>query len=93
MNKVAFLLESVSRGNVFCDDLVPVSVIDRLVWFFKSVVILQKIKGVLHIPQILKLVSHNQMQLSVFPKTLNAFKYCHLTQIILFNIIHSFAYN
>ena len=43
---------------------------------------------VLHIPQTPKLEHHQQMQFNVIPRTLNGFKYCYQTLIILVNIIH-----
>ena len=42
--------------------------------------------GVLHIPRTHGLESHYQMQFNVITKTLNGFKYCYQTLIILFNI-------
>ena len=50
-------------------------------------------EGVVQILKTARQESHHQMQSNDIPTTLNDFKYCYLTLIILFNIIHSFAHS
>ena len=50
-------------------------------------------EGVLHISQTVRLEPHHQMHFNVILRTLNGFKYCYLTLIILFSIICSFGHN
>ena len=48
---------------------------------------------VLHIPENSRLEPQHQMQFNVLRRTLNGFKYCYLTLIILSSIIYSFVYS
>ena len=49
-------------------------------------------KGVLPIPQIPRVEPYHQMWFNIKNRTLNHCKYCCITLIILFNVIHSFAH-
>ena len=48
---------------------------------------------ILHIPKTLRLEPHHQMQFNAISRKLNSFKYCYLTLIILFYIIHLLAHS
>ena len=50
-------------------------------------------KGVLYISQTPRLEPHQQMQFNVTVRILNGFKFCYLTLIFPFKIIHSFAHS